>query len=168
MVINTLLFPFPRLKPLKYKVAQCALSWCVILLVFLPKFTLPEEAFRNSGLIWFLPTVCIFLFCYFSVLRSLKRPGPGGRERETTSGNKIKIKAFNIIVVHLVCFLVNYLPTLIVDSLQTQIYMPSIIFDILINLGVVCGLVHPLLYLHRAGKLSCLMKALTSRVVGQK
>lgn len=98
-------FPFLRLKSLKYKVTQGALSWCIYFLALFTKLSLLPEA--PVGLLWCVPILCIFLYCCSSVLCSLKHPGPGKREQKT-SGDKMKIKAFNIILVHLVCFLVNY------------------------------------------------------------
>lgn len=145
----------PRFKPLKYKVAQCGLAWCTFFLTVLLLWTLSPQII---ALLWFVPTLCMLLYCYFSVLYSLKRPGPGEREgEERRQGDRMKRKAFNIILVHLACFLVNYLPALIVQNVKTQIYMSSNVLD-LMKLGIVCGHVQPLLYLHRAGKLCCVSR----------
>lgn len=116
-------------------------------------------------MIWFIPTLCIFLYCYFSALISLRRPRPGDREQERkTSGGKMKIKAIKIILVNLVCFLVNYLPTLLVYYLGQRIYIARLVSIVFKNVGIVCGLIHPLLYLHRARKLYCLKRALNAKI----
>lgn len=52
-------------------------------------------------------------------------------------------KALNIILVHLVCFLINYLPALVVQSLRTQIHILDEVFVIIASLGVVCGHIQP-------------------------
>lgn len=151
-----------RLKPLKYKVTQCILSWCFYLAVVLLKF---EVSMYDYLLIWFIPTLCIFLYCYFSALISLRRPRPGDREQERkTSGSKPKIKAIKIILVNLICFLVNYLPGLLAYYLSQRIYIAGLVSTVLKNFGIVCGLVNPLLYLHRARKLSCLKRALHTKI----
>lgn len=49
-------------------------------------WTFPPEA--NYGLVMFIPTLCILLYCYFSLLCSLKQPGPGERE-ERRGGNSL-------------------------------------------------------------------------------
>lgn len=162
------MFSFPRLKPLKYRVAQCALSWSLYVVISIPRIL--EDDFQQedySGLIWFIPSLCFFLFCKFSVLHSLKRPRPGDGERaEKTSGDKMKIKAFNIILMHLLCFLVNYLPTLALSYIRS--FHRQIHFSISIGLGSICGLVQPLHFLHRVGKLSCLWRVLITRLNRQK
>lgn len=162
------MFSFSRLKPLKYRVAQCALSWSLYIVIAVPKVL--EAGFVRKdykGLIWLIPTLCIFLFCQFSVLYSLKRPRPGDREQgEKTSGDKMKMKAFNIILMHLLCFLVNYLPTLILFFIKHR--HCSISYSICLSLGLICGLVQPLHFLHRVGKLSFLQRALITSLNWQK
>lgn len=162
------MFSFPRLKPLKYRVAQCALSWSLYIVISIPKVLEDDSRKRDyGGLIWFIPTLCIFLFCQFSVLYSLKRPRPGDRERgEKTSGDKMKIKAFNIILMNLLCFLVNYLPTLCISYIRFTHYETS--YSIFMSLGLICGLVQPLHFLHRVGKLSCLWRLLITSLNRQK
>lgn len=147
-------FPISRFKPLKYRLPQCALAWCVFFLIF---FLMRMSPTRNNVLIWFVPTLCMLLFCKFSVLYSLRQPGPGERD-ERRKGDKMKRKAFNLIFVHLVCFLVNYVPVMVAHRLTRQIHISSIVLDLAVGLGMMCGHVQPLLYLHRAGKLSCIRK----------
>lgn len=155
-----------RLKPLKYKAAQCILSWCFYLVVTFAKF---EDSISEYVIIWFVPMLCIFLYCYFSALISLRRPRPGDREQERkTSGDKMKMKAIKIILVNLICFLFNYLPTLLVHYLRQRTYISKLLFIVLKNVGTVCGLVHPFLYLHRARKLSCLKRALNAKMKKNK
>lgn len=140
---------------------QCILSWCFYFAVASPKFI---TSVSEYVMVWFVPVLCIFLYCYFSAVISLRRPRPGVKEQERkTSGGKMKIKAIKIILVNLICFLVNYLPTLLLYILLKRIYIASSVFIVFKNVGIVCGLVHPLLYLHRTRNLSCL-----KRKTGQK
>lgn len=149
------MFLFPRLKPLKYAVTQCALAWCVVFLVF---FLMLQRA-SVIGLLWFVPTFCIFLYCYFAVLFSLRRPGPGERQAEERGrGDKMKRKAITIIFVNMLCFVVNYLPPLTIYYVMMLVTVPTIVYDVATSLGIVCGLVQPFLYLHRVGKLPCLKR----------
>ena len=147
------MFLFPRLKSLRYTVTQCALAWCVILLLFF--FLLQRPS--GIGLAWFFPTVCVFLYCYLAVLFSLKQPGPGERQGEERGrGHRMKRKAINIILVNMVSYVVNYLPPLMIYYLASLVTVPIVASDVAASLGIVCGLVQPFLYLHRAGKLPCL------------
>lgn len=136
---------------------QCILSWCFYLALVFSKL---ETSMPDYVMFWFIPALCTFLYCYFSALISLRRPRPGDREQERkTSGDKMKIKAIKIILANLICFLVNYLPTLLIYYLYNRIYIARLVFGVFEKVGVVCGLVQPLLYLHRARKLSCLKRA---------
>lgn len=155
------LCPISRLKPLKYKVMQCVLCWCIYAGTTIPKILTQES---ELDLVLIVPMFCIFLYCYFSVLISLRRPRPGDREQgQKTSGDKLKIKAIKIILVNLVCFAVNYLPLFFIYYLAAITNVTRILFQVFGNLGVACGLVQPLHYLHRSGKLSCFNKALPTK-----
>lgn len=143
---------------MRYTVTQCALAWCVAFLLLFLMLQRPSEI----GLVWFFPIVCMFLYCYFAVLFSLKQPGPGERQGEERGrGDRMKRKAISIILVNMVSYVVNYLPPLTIYYLARVVTVPTIAYDVATSLGIVCGLVQPFLYLHRAGKLPCLERALT-------
>lgn len=153
-----MLCPISRLKPLKYKMTQCLLCWCVY-----GVFTVTKIFKENSEyeLICLVPTLCIFLYCYFSVLISLRRPRPGdGEQGRKTSGDKLKIKAIKIIFVNLVSFAVNYLPITAIYYTNEWNIVTVILFQVFGSIGVACGLVQPLHYLHKSGKLCFSKKAL--------
>lgn len=107
-------------------------------------------------MISFFGIVFLLLYCTLSVLWSLQQPGPGEREvRDRRGGDQMKRKAFNIVLVNLICFLVNYLPVVIYRLVIKTIQGPYLVLDLIICLGLVCGIIQPLLYLSRAGKLPC-------------
>lgn len=141
---------------------QCILSWCFYFAIAFPEV---KGSTPHYLLFWFIPTLCIFLYCYFSALISLRRPRPGDRGQERkTSGDKLKIKAIKIILVNLICYLVNYLPLPLVYYLCQRIYIATSVSIVFTNVGIVCGLGHPLLYLHRTRKLPCLKRALNAKI----
>lgn len=142
-----------RFKPLKYKVALCALAWIVFLLIAWLMTALAGRA--NTVLIWFLPTLSIFLYCYFSVLCTLKQPRPA--EGENRRGDEIKGKAFNIILVHLVFFSQLYTTTCGWIFEQRKSYF-KYCFRSHFEVGLLCGHIQPLLYLHRVGMPSCIKR----------
>lgn len=153
-----LLFPISRLKPLKYKLAQCLLCWCIYGVMTVMKILKENSEYE---LVFLVPALCIFLFCYFSVLTSLRRPRPGdGAQRRKTSGDKVKMKAIKIILVNLVVFVVNYLPTTVIYYINECNKVTLTLFKVFESVGVACGLVQPLLYLHKSDKLHCFKKVL--------
>ncbi len=169
-LLSTVLFSISRLKALKYKVANCALAWCFILFIIILFWTLPEVIY-SVQYVMFVSFTCIFFFGYFLVLHSLKRAGPGDRKGEgklRKTGDKTKRKAFNTILVTLLCIMFNYLPAMMTQVLAEQISISMIFSDLTRGLALVCGNIQPVLYLHRTGKLSFLNKAPTFRFNGQK
>lgn len=132
-----------------YKVAGCVLSWSSFLLILFTRATIPQKPV--DGLVS-LATLSIFIYCCFSVLFFLKRNPPGDREwRVEMSGVKMKKGAFNIILVHLLCFLVNFLPLLVLFFIVNDGVTDNV-YHFFQSLGTVCGIIHPILYIHRAGK----------------
>lgn len=109
--------------------------------------------------------VCALLltsFCSFSVLCALIRPGPGegagGRKRVDQS----KMKAFHTIMAIMVVQLVFFLGVLITLSVElSRLLSPDEGCIVLMSgnwFSLPTGLVLPLQYLHRTGKLFCCRK----------
>lgn len=152
-----MLCPISRLKPLKYKLMQCLLCWCI------HGFFTATKIFKQNleyEQIFLVPASCTFVFCYFSVVISLRRPRPGdGQHARKTSGDKLKIKAIKIILMNLVSFVLNYLPVTVIFYTNEWNDITLMLFQFFGNVGVACGLVQPIHYLHKSGKLSCFNKA---------
>lgn len=145
---------------MRYKVAVCILSWSAFLLILFTRAFIPQNPVEGS--VWLLLMLCFFTCCCFSVLFSLKKSPPGDREgREETSGGKMKKRAFNILLVHLLCFMVNFLPFVVLFFFinDSVVYNVSYFFE---SLGIVCGLIHPILYIHRVGKFSWVREIILS------
>ncbi|XDV38345.1 hypothetical protein PO909_007784 [Leuciscus waleckii] len=151
---------FLKFKPLRYRVICCTAAWIIILGSCLCcMITLMLN--NINGHTWFfmmqfLLVFSIQLFCLVAVLRALKQSGPGERGRKREEENYTKRRAFYIILITTVNIVFAYVPIIIAG-----------VFIILINqyiwtfwAPVICfalaGFVHPVLYLHRMGKLSCL------------
>ncbi len=150
---------FLKYKPLRYRVICCTVAWIIIFgSCLVCMFTL--MSYNINAHTWFFSTkfilfLSIQLFCLVAVLRALKQPGPGERGKKREEENHMKRRAFNLILITTVNMVITYVPIII-----------SGVFIILKNHyhlaywapGVVCyvlaGFVQPVLYLHRAGKLS--------------
>ncbi|XP_078138761.1 uncharacterized protein LOC144538485 [Centroberyx gerrardi] len=88
---------FLRYKPLRYRVACCSVAWLMVLASCIySEFTLNKSVYLYGFFVQNLLLLAVMLFCCLSVLRALKRPGPGGEERKR--GNNMKRRAFKIIL----------------------------------------------------------------------
>ncbi|XDV38334.1 hypothetical protein PO909_007773 [Leuciscus waleckii] len=151
---------FLKYKPLRYREICCTAVWIIILMscVF-PTFTFCFTSYSFHMFLFMCYYLCqalltfsIMLFCCVAVLRALKQSGPGERGREKE--NRMKRRAFNIIVTIIMAMLLVYASFLLtgLSYFLTHEYIVThwCIGQILFLLG---GLVQPLLYLHRTGKL---------------
>jgi hypothetical protein len=148
---------FLKYKPLRYRVGCCGVVWLMVLGSCL-FFVLVNERSVLFNVYWgeVLMLFLLKLFCCLSVLRALKRPGPGEGERE--GRNDMKMRAFRIILIITVAMIVNYLPYEVFIPLKGCLTDGDFLLasNICFIINVITGLVQPLLYLHRAGKLPCI------------
>lgn len=87
-----------RYRPLRYKMVLCCVVWLeLILLLVIQMFLCSISAKVTLYFLSFLYNLSLNTFCCVSVLRALKRPSPG--EREKQASNVTKRRAFNIVLV---------------------------------------------------------------------
>nr|XP_055035550.1 G-protein coupled receptor 35-like [Misgurnus anguillicaudatus] len=154
---------FLKYKPLRYRLMCCAVAWIISIgSCFACRFLAGSQDFVGHS--WFVSIqffilLSIQLFCCVAVLRALKQSGPGERGREKEEENHMKRRAFNLILIITVNMVNVYVPIMITGGIiiltqqnTQEVWLPSIICYVL------AGFVHPVLYLYRAGKLSCLHK----------
>ncbi len=149
---------FLKYKPLRYRVICCTLAWiitlvsCLICLIILLFSNITMHAwFFSMQFIVYLP---IQLFFLVAVLRALKQSGPGERGRDEK--NHMKRRAFYLILITTVNMTITYLPTTISVIFTIVIHQFSVIFWVPSMICyVLAGFVQPIIYLHRAKKLSC-------------
>ncbi|XP_057215750.1 uracil nucleotide/cysteinyl leukotriene receptor-like [Triplophysa rosa] len=150
---------FLKYKPLRYRLMCAAVAWiiclcsclCCILLLIL----CTTDIYTCFFLQQFLLFLSINLFCCLAVLRALKQSGPGERGRAREEENHMKRRAFYLIFITTVSMIITYVPYVILGIsviLKTQ-FVYGFWFTGLICY-VMAGFVQPVLYLHRAGKLS--------------
>ncbi|XP_058615054.1 C-C chemokine receptor type 8-like [Onychostoma macrolepis] len=146
---------FLKYKPLRYRVICCTAAWSVTLgSCFLCLYMSQIQTQFLS--VQFLLALSIQLFCLVNVLRALKQSGPGERGRKRGEENHMKRRAFLIILINTVTTTIIYVPFAIAGLVT--ILTNQRIYAIWIT-GFICyvlaSFVQPVLYLHRAGKLSC-------------
>ncbi|XP_056587675.1 somatostatin receptor type 5-like [Triplophysa dalaica] len=152
---------FLKYKPLRYRLMCSAAAWficlcsCLCCTLILTLYT--TEIYTCFYLQQFFFILSINLFCCVAVLRALKQSGPGerGREREREEENHMKKRAFYLIFITTVSMIITYVPYIILGI--SFILKTPFIYGFWFA-GLICffvgGFVHPVLYLHRAGKLS--------------
>nr|XP_055035924.1 C-C chemokine receptor type 8-like [Misgurnus anguillicaudatus] len=151
---------FLKFKPLRYRLICCIAVWistlgfscfCVFTIYRLP---IVYVWCSSVLLIIFL---FIQLFCCVAVLRALKQSGPGERGREREEENHMKKKAFYLILITTVTTLFTYGPFTI-TGLFYLVTNANFMAPWVVSLScfLMAGFVHPFLYLHRTGKISCL------------
>ncbi|XP_051537035.1 C-C chemokine receptor type 5-like [Myxocyprinus asiaticus] len=151
---------FLKFKPLRFKMICSTVAWIICLCFCLVcMLTIDSE---NIVHLWFLSiqfllVLSIQLFCLSAVLRALKQSGPGERVEEREKKSHIKRRAFYLILITTVNMVIIYVPNAILGffTVVTKQYIHAVWYT-----GWICyalaGYVHPVLYLHRVGKLSCL------------
>ncbi|XP_051721342.1 C-C chemokine receptor type 8-like [Ctenopharyngodon idella] len=153
---------FLKYKPLRYRVICCTAAWIITLSSSLLFCIFIVVSLKTEPYIWFSSTAFLLLFsiqlfCLVAVLRALKQSGPGERRREREEKNHMKKRAFYLILITTMNMIILYVPFIItgffVILTQQEIvnfWFPAYLFYVL------AGFVQPVLYLQRAGKLSCL------------
>ncbi|XP_071392758.1 C-C chemokine receptor type 8-like [Centroberyx affinis] len=152
---------FLKYKPLRYRVACCGVVWLLVLGSCVG-FVFENAASLDMLLGCYVLLFLLMLFCCGSVLRALKRPGPGegARERDREGGgvgDGMKRKAFRIISIVMMSALLNYLSFVVVLPLRGYFRKGKFYFVLSISASVstMTRFVQPLLFLHRVGKLPC-------------
>lgn len=149
---------FLRFKPLRHRLSCCAVGWLLITLSCIySKYT--RKNMRHLFIVFTQNLVIFFvvLFCLVSVVRTLKRPGPGGNTAQSKKRNRTKTRAIKILLVTMASITVNFV--LCTAPIPLQLYLPEAEF-IYVYLTFTClsfisGSMQLLIYMQRAEKILC-------------
>ncbi|XP_058242448.1 G-protein coupled receptor 4-like [Hemibagrus wyckioides] len=148
---------FLRYKPLTYRITWSTVTWIIVLGFSVLSLFVPYRCvFYYILLPEYLLVFSIKILCSVAVLKALRKPGPGEKLHvKDVESNRMKKKAFCLIVISLFFMVITYCPILVFifvyDSLlETQRWIGLTLYYYLM---IVAGFVHPFLYLHRVGKL---------------
>ncbi|KAI4876721.1 hypothetical protein NFI96_000425 [Prochilodus magdalenae] len=143
---------FLRYKPLRYRVGcsiavwMCSLAMGVIYSSML--LSLPFVVFA----VIYLVALMVDGFCCVSILRKLREPGPGDMERDAGEMDAAKKKAFQVVSVNLLAFLLQNVPVSVAYGFQNV--LSRYVFDVVVVFGLmtntVAGLFQSVYALHRA------------------
>ena len=148
---------FLKYKPLRYRLACSAVAWLIVFGCCVMTMLIRYAAFYV-----YLPLYVILfsgkLFSCLVILRALRNPGPGEGKMDREGANLAKIRAFKIITVIMLSTVVNYVSLLLLLPLQSIASHSHFVLAIAIciSISILSGLTQPFIYLHRAGKLSCI------------
>ncbi|XP_067280768.1 uracil nucleotide/cysteinyl leukotriene receptor-like [Pseudorasbora parva] len=151
---------FLKYKPLRYRLICCTAAWILILgCCFVCLFVLDNLEHTLFFSLQFLLLSSVQLFCLVAVLRALKQSGPGERGTEQKEGNHMKRRAFYLILITTVSMTIMYVPYIVAGVVTIlKHHVISALWSICLICYVLAGFVQPILYLHRAGKLSLSLK----------
>lgn len=145
---------FLKFRPLPYRMVMCVMAWLggipagIICLI-----TFPYMPYQLFGVIYFI-ILSINIISYVSILKKLKHPGPGERNADRRMEDGAKKRAFQVVRMNLLTFLVQNTPIAVLfGTLNT---LPITVFrmasDICLAFNLAMALVQAVFVLHKAGK----------------
>ncbi|XP_029988439.1 uncharacterized protein LOC115417878 isoform X2 [Sphaeramia orbicularis] len=146
---------FIRYKQIQYRGSCLAVLWlfaigCGLINIFLPMNFTAVSIFAFAV---FLPILSTEIFCSLSIVRILRRSGPGHKEsQEKKEANQQKRRAVQVICVGLLMLALNNFPFILVPffNVDTEEFLTA-------ALGLSClgSPIQAVLFLSRSGRLSC-------------
>lgn len=152
---------FLKFRPLRYRVAICVVVWTSGLVSgIICMCTFPFLPYRLI-LIYALIILSINVFSCASILDTLRHPAPGERNADRGMEDGAKKRAFHIVVMNLLMFLVQNTPISITFCMQDTLSMMdfSLALTISLVINILVGFLNPVFVLHKAGKLEFLKSA---------
>ncbi|TTR84640.1 P2Y purinoceptor 6 [Bagarius yarrelli] len=145
---------FLKYNHLRYRLICAMVCWmnsllCAVYCVF----SFPQLPFRTLAFMHILIFI-LDLFCFLMILRALRRPELAVRGRGQAGGNAIKKRAFNIVFVNLMVFLMQVTPLLCLFIMKQNISLEAFNLAVAVSMSVnfTAGFVHPIFFLHKSGK----------------
>lgn len=148
---------FLKFRPLRYRVASSVIVWmvtfgaCVVVYIAW-RFYLIQFYFYYM-LVQPMLFLLVQLFCLVAVLRALKQSGPGERKKDKDE-NHMKRRAFHLIIIITATMVIMHAPYILLWILNGFVTGNN---GIASTVGFACyavpGLVLPILFLQRVGKL---------------
>ncbi|XP_060774012.1 G-protein coupled receptor 35-like [Neoarius graeffei] len=149
---------FLKFRPLRYRAAICIVTWssglaCGVVCMFMFPF-LPYRVILTYAVI----ILSISVFSCVSILNKLRHPGPGERNAGKGVEDAAKKRAFQVVAINLLMFLIQNIPISVVFCMQDTLSMTDFRLALVISLAIniMMGFMSPVFVLHKAGKLSCL------------
>lgn len=148
---------FLRYKRRRYRLTCAVISWTVSLLyAVVSMVTFPQLPFITLAIMLSV-LFSVDIFCFLFILKALRLGGASTMERERAEAGQsaTKRKAFKIVCLNVLVFLLQSMPILCIFMLKQTFSMELFNKAVAICLSVnfAAGFVHPIFFLHNAEKL---------------
>ncbi|KAM7419142.1 hypothetical protein PAMA_016320 [Pampus argenteus] len=144
---------FLRFKPLRYKLTLSGIIWLGTL-VSCSGNMLVSFGFHYVSVAQIILNCVVNLYCAIATLLALKQPVPGEGVKQMCN---MKLKAFRIILIMTVSFIIVYVPLVVVvlskQFIDQQLF--SVLKHICYTFTVLSGFVQAMLFLQRSGCVIC-------------
>ena len=147
---------FLRFRPLRYRLTVASVMWLLTLISCTVNIVIGEALYEVCSF-QLLFLLFVMSFCCLKVFMTLKKHRIVEGQREGGE-NIAKKKALYIILINVLYLMITYSPglgMLVVVHIYPRTFV-SFLWSLWFLLHVITALIHPLLYLRRAGKLSCI------------
>lgn len=143
---------------LKYRGTISVIIWMYSFICGIVSTLKLSELPLNIFGILYLMILSVMPFCSFSLLRSLRRPGPGARGREDGRVSITQKKAFKVISLNLLIFLIQTIPVMVIFGINYTLSDDGLALALMIgtNINITLSLMQPVLFLYQNGKLTCM------------
>ncbi|KAI4876720.1 hypothetical protein NFI96_000424 [Prochilodus magdalenae] len=146
---------FLRYKPLRYRVGCSVTVWMCSLAIGVTYSSMLRNLPYTVFAVGYAGVLMVDGFCCVSILRRLRDPGPRDMERDAGEMDAAKKKAFQVVSVNLLAFLLQNVTVSVVYGFQDA--LSPYIIDVVSVFGmvssVVTGLFQSVYTLYRTGKL---------------
>ncbi|XP_053354847.1 proteinase-activated receptor 1-like [Clarias gariepinus] len=145
---------FLKFRPLRYRVVMCVVAWINGIAVGIyGTYTFPAMPYQVFGVTFYI-ILSINTFSCLSILNTLRHPGPGERNTNRGMEDRAKKRAFQVVVINLVTFLVQNTPVavifILIGILPATVSLLSSEASMAVN--IVMSFLQPVFVLHKAGK----------------
>lgn len=147
---------FLKYNHMRYRLACTVVSWINSLAyVVSSMFTFPQLPLIALASMYSVIFI-VDLFCFLLILKALRQPKPGNKERGRNEaiGNGIKKRAFKKVFFSLIVFLVQSMPLLCIFILKQN--FPLEVFNLMVAIVMsvyfAAGFVQPIFFLNKARK----------------
>lgn len=149
---------FRKYISMKYRLWCAVVVWvCALMCGVFYTFYFPAMPHWILGIAYIMILITD-VFCCVSILKALRQPMPGGGRVEDTAMNTVKRKAFELVSINLLTFLVQIIPSAVIFGLQIP-FVCTFFFDVAVSSSfisnIIPGFVQPLFLLHQYGQLKC-------------
>lgn len=152
---------FLKYKAIKYRLTISVMIWTYAFIAGIVSMFKLSELPLKLFVILYTMILSMMLFCSFSLLRGLRRPGPGAKGRDDGGVSSAREKAFKVVCLNLLIFLIQTIPVMVCFGIYFTLSYDAftLAFIVGINIAILTSLLQPVLFLYQNGKLTCMKRS---------